>query len=358
VRLVKERFVALAVDGRIVNYFHDEETEFLSKPTVCVANGASGGAYIVAAGGARLERAELHHVEGVFLKSLQRGLKAFAALPASEREPGAVAVPQRGPIDPKRLAATAPPPGALIVRVHNRQLGRTEAGGLRYTEPEDYIPALRDPSIVGTKTAPARFRQPSTDYMWVARAEWQALLPDNPARGQRVEVPASLCRRIIQFHLDPARGLSESDSFSSAAAEAGRIEATVEEANGTLVRVRLEGFVNLYNPRKYLLDYQPANLKKYSQSQIPLEYQPRLLGYVDFDPARKAVSRFDLVALGDVRGRPVDGNFAGERLGEANLLGIAFELVTHPRPADHLSPKGLRAGGGVYDLQRYLGVAK
>ena len=356
--LVQEKFVPLAVDGRIVNYYHDAETEFLRKPTVCVANGASGGAYVVAAGGTRLERAELHHAPGVFLKSLQRGLKAFAALPASEREPGAVAVPQRGPLDPKRVAAAAPPPGALVVRVHNRSLGRTAKGDLRYTEPEDYIPALRDPAVVGTATATARFRQPSTDYLWVTRAEWQALLPAGPAKGQRVEVPTSLCERVFRFHLDPARGLSESDSFASATAQAGRIGATVEEASGTRVRLRLEGFADLHNPRQYLLDYQPASLKKYSQSQIPLEYRPRLLGYLEYDPVEKAVTRFDLVALGDVRGRPVDGNFLGERLGEANLLGIAFELVTRPRPADYLSPKGLRSGGGHYDLPRYLGVAK
>jgi hypothetical protein len=54
----------------------------------------------------------------------------------------------------------------------------------------------------------------------------------------------------------------------------------------------------------------------------------------------------------------VDGNYLGERLGEVNLLGIGFELVTQPRPADYVSPKGLRSGGGRYDLQRYLGVAK
>jgi len=36
--------------------------------------------------------------------------------------------------------------------------------------------------------------------------------------------------------------------------------------------------------------------------------------------------------------------------------GGAFELVTDPKPADYLSPKGLRDGGDNYNLPRYLCV--
>jgi hypothetical protein len=358
VRLVTEKFIALTVDGRIVNFCNDSETEFLRKPTICVANGASGGAYVVSASGIRLERGELHHGKDVFLNSLKRGLKSFAKLPASERKSGAVQVPERGPIDPKRLAAIAPPSGTLIVRVFNRQLGRTAKGELRYTEPEDYIPALRDPAVVGMKTATARFREPANDFLWIAQAEWQAMMPDKPHKGQRLAVPSSLCERIFRFHLDPARGLSESDSFSFVTAKVGQLQLTVEEVLATEVRLRLEGFAKLYNPRKYLLNYSSPSVKEHSKSQIPLEYQPRLIGRLAYHPGKKAFTRFDMVALGDVRGRPVDSNIMGERRGEANLLGIAFELVTRPRPADYLSPKGLRNDGGRYDLKRYLGVVK
>ena len=77
-----------------------------------------------------------------------------------------------------------------------------------------------------------------------------------------------------------------------------------------------------------------------------------------YDPAKKAVTRFDLVALGEVRGRPVDSNLFGERLGDPNMLGIVFELVANPRPGDYVSPKGLKNGGGRYDLPRYLGMVK
>jgi hypothetical protein len=357
VRFIKDNFVPLTVDGRIINFCDDDETEFLRKPTRCVANGASGGVHVVTASGRRLGWAELHPAEGVYRRSLEKALKAFAALPASEREPGAVRVPVRGPVDPKRAAALGPPPGSLVVRVYNRQLGRTADGGVRYTEPGDYIPALRDPAVAGTRTACDRFREPANDFLWVARKEWQALMPEEPRKGHHVEVPTSLRERLFRFHLDPGRGFTESDSFSTSTAKvSGELRLTVEEVSPHEVRLRLDGLARLYDARSHLLSYQSPGVKEHSRSQIPLEFEPRLLGYLAYDPARKVFTGFGVVALGDVRGRPVDGNFVGERLGEANLQGIAFELVTTPRPADHLSPKGLRTSGSSYDLKRYLGA--
>src|SRR5262249_6237854 len=159
------------------------------------------------------------------------------------------------------------------------------------------------------------------DYMWVTKAEWQALMPADPRKGQDVPVPVPLAERIFRYHLDPARGLSEEDSFAHVSATAGRLRLTVEEATGREVRLRLEGYADLANPRRYLLTYHPASVKDRSRSQIPLEYSPKLLGYLAYDPAKKAFTRFDVVALGDVRGRPVGANLLAERLGEANLLG-------------------------------------
>src|SRR5262245_28566337 len=144
--MVKDKFVALAVDGRIINKYHDSEVDFL-RELKCVANGAHGEAWVITAGGKRLERCEIVADNKTFEASLQRGLKAWAALPVAERKAGAVQIPERGQIDPKRVVAVAPPEGALIVRVYNRQLGRDAKGDLRYTIAEDYIPALRDPKL-------------------------------------------------------------------------------------------------------------------------------------------------------------------------------------------------------------------
>lgn len=356
-RLVKEQYVPLAVDGRVINKYHDSEVDFL-RELKCVANGAHGEIWVISAGGKRLERGEMIADGKTFAASLQRGLKTWAALPAAERKPGGVQVPERGAIDPKRAAAVAPPEGALIVRVYNRQLGRDAKGELRYTVPEDYIPVLRDPALgkVAGSSATRVFSQPANDMMWVTKAEWQAMMPPNPKTGQSVKVPVTLTERIFRFQLDPGRGLGEGDSFDKVTASAGQLRMTVENVSGSEVRLRLEGSVELVNPRKYL---EGARLtqggNRHTQvTQAAIEYRPSLLGYIAYDPARKVVTRFDMVALGDVRGRPVDENLMGERIGAANLLGVAFELVPDPKPADFLSPKGLRDGGDQYNLPRYL----
>ena len=193
--------------------------------------------------------------------------------------------------------------------------------------------------------------------MWITKNEWQALMSGNPRTGQKVKVPASLCLRFFRFQLDPGRGLSEADSFPNAPASAGRLELTVEAVTLSKVRLRLDGFAKLHNPRPHLIGSKSRTMQ-ISQSQIPLDYEPRLLGYLAYDRAKKAFTRFDIVALGDVHGRPVDENLMGERIGKANPLGIAFELVADPKPADFLSPKGLRDGGDQYNLKRYLGLPK
>ena len=47
----------------------------------------------------------------------------------------------------------------------------------------------------------------------------------------------------------------------------------------------------------------------------------------------------------------------GARDGE-NPMGVAFELIARPSPADYVAPKGLMDAGGNYNLKHYLGSAK
>jgi hypothetical protein len=169
--------------------------------------------------------------------------------------------------------------------------------------------------------------------------------------------------RIFKFHLDPSRGLSENHNFQHATAAAGKLQLTVEAVSDTEARLRLDGFARLHNPRRELLTYQSPGVKEHSKStRIPLDYNPRLLGYLCYHPAKKVLTRLDVVALGDVHGRPNGENIAGERLGEANPLGVAFELVTDPRPADRLPPRAARdepsARPDFNVVEWYLGLRK
>jgi hypothetical protein len=351
--------VALAINGR-TRQFNDDECRFLEKADC----GGQGRIDIITASGKFVARGELQGSNPkTHLLSLQRALRAWSALPEVERTPGAVQVPQRGPLDPRRNAAKGPPPGTLIVRVYNRQLERTPKGEYRHTVPEDYIPALRDRKVVGSDQATALWTQPANDYMWLTQAEAQSMMPAEPKPGQRIEVPATLCARIFRFHLDPSRGLSENNNFSHLTAAAGKLHLTVESLSSTEVRLRLDGFANLHNPRTGLNTYVSPGIKEHSRNlRIPLDYDPRLLGYLVYEPAKRVLTRFDIVALGDVRGRPNGENILGERLGDAKPLGVAFELVTDPRPTDYLPPRAARdetaARADVNLVERYLGMTK
>jgi hypothetical protein len=343
-----------------VRSFDDDECQFLEKADC----GGQGRIDIITAAGKMVARGELQVGNPkTHLLSLQRALKAWAALPAAERKPGAIRVPDRGPLDPRRNAAKGPPPGTVMVRVFNRQLERTPKGDYRHTVPADYIPPLRDPKVVGTDQATPLWTQPANDYMWITRAEAQAMMPADPKPGQRVEVPISLRERIFRFHLDPSRGLAEGHNFAHVTAAAGKIHLTIETVTAAEVRLRLDGYANLHNPRKALETYQSPSVKEHSRNRrIPLDYDPRLLGYLSYHPAKKVLTRLDIVALGEVRGRPNGENIVGERLGEANPLGIAFELITNPRPADYLPPRAARdepsARPELNLVERYLGVTK
>ena len=353
---MQQEFVPLAINGRTRN-FDDDESRFLDKADC----GGQGRTDIITASGKFVARGELQVGNPkTHLVSLERALKAWAALPEAERKPGVFQVPERGPLDPRRNAAKGPPAGTLIVRVYNRQLERTPNGDFRHTVPEDYIPALRDPKIVGTDQATSLWTQPANDYLWITQAEAHAMMPPSPQPGQRIDVPATLTERIFRYHLDPSRGLSENNNFAHVTAAAGKLQLTVDAVSESAVRLRLDGFAHLHNPRTGLLTYQSPGIKEHSRNpRIPLDYDPRLLGYVAYHPATKVLTRLHIVALGDVRGRPNGENILAERLGEANPLGIAFELVTDPRPADYLPPRAARdetaARPDVNLVERYLG---
>jgi hypothetical protein len=150
-------------------------------------------------------------------------------------------------------------------------------------------------------------------------------------------------------------------NFAGTSAAAGKLQLAVEAVSPTAVRLRLDGFVNLHNSRAYLLTYQSPGVKNLSQNhRIPLDYHPRLLGYLVYHPARRVMTRLDIVALGDVHGRPNGENIQAERIGAASPLGIAFELVTDPQPADYLPPRGARDEPSARPdqnlVERYLGL--
>jgi hypothetical protein len=273
--------------------------------------------------------------------SAERALKAWAKLPEEERKPGAVQVPTLTSVDPKRVVAVKPPDGALVLRVYNRQLANDSKGGLRYTVNSDYVAELN--KIAPPSMWASRFAEVGIDWMWVTREEAEAMMPANARKGQEVPVPTTLVERIFRFHLEPSRGFTAVNQFVYCTANDGQLRLTVEEAGSTEVRLRLEGYAKLELDRG--VGYEGVRRK--------IGYQPRLLGYLAYDPAKKVVTRFDLVALGNACGQANSENLMGARTGEFPM-GVAFELVNPLTSRDYVQPTGLMDGGGNYNLDYYL----
>ena len=75
-------------------------------------------------------------------------------------------------------------------------------------------------------------------------------------------------------------------------------------------------------------------------------------GRLEYDRARKAFTRFDLVALGKASGMPTDANGKVIIRAGAYPVGIAFELVADPTPAERLHPRGARDNPAAYLMPR------
>lgn len=319
--LLREKFVCVALDARKERgEYKDADGDFV-RATNCVTVTASGSVCVVTAGARALGP---YGSPGAGMeKWLREKLKAWDALPEAERAPGAVSVP-RADVDPRRAALT-PPPGALIVRVFNRHLGGEGFDTLRYAVAEDYLPGA-------SKADVERYAMAQNDFMWIPEPEWRALVPPDPKTGDRVPVPASFALRLFRYHLDPARGFTEGANFSRSGAEAGRLALSVAEAGPDRVRLSLEG---------------SADLRQAGRDE-PAWYRPAIRGVLDYDPAKRAFTRFDLLALGPASGLPTDANGKVAFRAGAYPVGIAFELVEAPTPAERLHPRGARDNPAAY----------
>ncbi len=277
---------------------------------------ASGSLCVVTASGVRLNRPrfpapDLHW-------TLKAALNEWAQLPPTERLAGSVMVAATGRQDVKRTAL-AVPAGALVLRVFNRQLATREPSGWRYASLRDFVPKT-------TQMQADRYAEAHNDFMWVPLNEWRSLIPAMPLAGQSYPVPESFLLRLARFHLDPNRGFSEHTAFTTAQPAAIRLRLTVEDARADRLTMRLEGVAHLAE----------------TTGGKPESYDPAILGFIEVDRAKMAITRFDMLAVGTAFGLPYDANgVVAPRAGDYPL-GIAFELVTTPRPAECLHPRAAR----------------
>jgi hypothetical protein len=326
-RLIRDHFVAVSLSNVDQNR-KDAVGQFLRDAGMQLP-GAGGSQWCVTAAGKVLE-SNNHNGLGFNLK---RALEKWQALPEAERTPGAVKVPELGEVDGQR-AAPKPPPGTLILKLYYRAFTRSPEGKFRYLTGKDLwhdeqgekTEAKFDETYPGQITTP----QAQPDHMWLAEAEWKALMPADPRPGDKVSLPAALADRLVRRHLNPLSVYGETEPLQRREVRSAELTLTIQEVSKAQVRLRLEGQAKLgKEPPAEAVAGRTACVKDWG-------YEPRLLGFLEYDPQKRVFTRFDVLALGDHFGR-LGICDSGARPG-LQPLGISFELVKGDRPADQVPP--------------------
>jgi hypothetical protein len=319
-QFVKDNFVPVAVDLRPMLHRQDAEGDFFrllhkQAPTGAGFAGASGGEYVITANGKLLSRARV--------SSIVHGLKEFHKLPEADRKPP---VGERGKIDPKW---PVPSPGGLIVRVYQTRLERDADDNLRQ---------------------PATFRsfgwgcyEPGRDTVWLTEAECKSLVPADLEKGETLRFPATLGDRIARSAL---RDLSETNgvTWDPKAVRSLKWTLTVENVSPSQVRLSMKGTVSLRNdPVPAVVECTKALARRSragerfqappNDEKLPApRFDARVLGYLDYDRARQAFTRFDVVALGEYVGININPDYQKPRQPYYFVIrplpvGIAFEIA-------------------------------
>ena len=248
-------------------------------------------------------------------------LEAFQKLPEAERKPGAVVVRD---LEPAERVIVSPPEGGLILKVHGRFMSRDDKGQLRYAKRDDF------------RSISSLTLEPNTEYMWLTREEWQALVPANPVKGEKLPVASAISERMARFHLSPSRALTSEDGIvSKNEIKKAVLTLVVDDVSPGRIRLSLEGLVHTGS------DYDAA---KATSPNGPLRFgfATPIHGILEYDRTKKVFVRFDIVAPGEVWGRWGDANGKSqdiERPGRTPI-GFAFELAKGESHTDRLPPAG------------------
>jgi hypothetical protein len=213
---------------------------------------------------------------------LQRGLEKWNELPESERRPG-LKLEDLGSADP--ALDLAPPEGGLVLNVFIRSLSRNASGRL-------IVPARIDLNNAGAEPIAA---QAQRDHFWITAEEASSLISSDP-------LPPFLADRICRFYLKDSATCIPGTSASRYGGYSGSL--TKKVVGNT---IHLEGTAKGSGP-----DFQ-------------------LRGRLDYDPAKRVFTRFDLTAFSEQ-------GHTDKKSGLTSPLGIAFELAKGDLAMDRVPP--------------------
>jgi hypothetical protein len=317
VRMATEDYIPVVGDDWYQRRRQDAEGDFFRKvadqgrPRRQGDTSTRQGIYVFTASGKLLAYKNAQDAD-VMRTVLQRGLAEWQRLPASQRRPGLVYVEDLKTVDAGYTRT--PPPGGLIAKVYTRILDVDRQG--------DYCKGSC--GFTGGDQA-------ARDHLWLTRTECQSLIPKDAKQGDEFDLPRKIADRITRFHLiDNTRG--EPPLWKPSEVRKANLKLKVEEITEKTVRLHLEGEVLLAT------DADPSKATR--------GYEANLVGTIVYDVERKAITRFDLLALGDHWGR---GQYTGGSRPGRKPLGVVFELASGDKPADLVPPQAAR------EFDQYMG---
>jgi hypothetical protein len=314
-RLIREKFVPLAMDDWYLRRQNDPEGRFFREMTRESPRGNAGdatrqGRYVFTASGRFLGFNNNRGPERL-VAMLEDALAKWEKLPDSDRKTaGPVSQPTREARYDRR-----PPSGGAVVKVHTRVLERAGSGKFQPVTP----PARSDDDFQHRGFGAA------VDHLWLTADDLKALVPPaGSAVGKAIPVPPAIAQRIARYHLvDGTRG--EPPHWSKEEAKTVTLTLTPASAG----RATLAGEFHM-------------ETKDGSRG-----FQGTLTGWIDTKDG--ALSDFTAVATGNHWGEsPLT---KGARPGKSPI-GFAFRLCPQPGPADSIPPQAARWLDGYYDPAR------
>jgi len=245
-------------------------------------------------------------------RRLEKALALFQKLSAADRRPRVADLPAVW----RRAGYPAPPKGGVTLKLHGRAFGLDNGGRVHGYE---------------------RFGgEPMLDYFWLTQEEAETLVPRSPRKGDTGAAPRWFARRVRQYRMlaEPLEGsglLGHKRVWHPN--KAPGLTLTVAEVSAGEVCLRLHGSV----PIRFVgWDYQN---RRVAAGDYDCDYE--FLGYLNYDLGKKAFTRFDLVAVGEIKQL---GRFPYPRPKAGVLMsGLTFTLA-NGTPTESIPPYALFAG--------------
>src|SRR5262249_42528578 len=126
------------------------------------------------------------------------------------------------------------------------------------------------------------------DFLWMTKAEWQSLAPEQRRAGESFAAPDFLVSRIALQH---AQVVTSACALKLGDMPKPEFTLTVEESSRDQLRLRLQGTFKV-------IEHNDALINGIADYQV--------CGCLHYDTRKKTFTRFDLAALGDVTNRRKD----------------------------------------------------